>query len=61
LSNDKAQEYFKKTVLPIIVALSKYEDIGDNHNLKTVRPLDINYARKIAYMYNVKEKSFLIL
>lgn len=53
LSNDKAQEYFKKTVLPIIVALSKYEDIGDNHNLKTVRPLDINYARKIAYMYNV--------
>lgn len=53
LSNDKAQEYFKKTVLPIIVALSKYEDIGDNYNLKTVRPLDINYARKIAYMYNV--------
>lgn len=53
LSNDKAQEYFKKMVLPIIVALSKYEDIGDNHNLKTVRPLDINYARKIAYMYNV--------
>lgn len=53
MSNDKAQEYFKKTVLPIIVALSKYEDIGDNHNLKTVRPLDINYARKIAYMYNV--------
>lgn len=55
LSNDKAQEYFKKTVLPIIVALSKYEDIGDNHNLKTVRPLDINYARKIAYMYNVNK------
>ncbi|QKF77340.1 McrB family protein [Arcobacter defluvii] len=53
LSNDKAQEYFKKKVLPIIVALSKYEDIGDNYNLKTVRPLDINYARKIAYMYNV--------
>ena len=53
LSNDKAQEYFKKMVLPIIVALSKYEDIGDNYNLKTVRPLDINYARKIAYMYNV--------
>ena len=55
LDDKKAKEYFENIVRPILIALSKYEDIGDNHTLKTVRPLDINYARKIAYMYNVNK------
>lgn len=55
LSNDKAQEYFKKKVLPIIIALANYKDIGNSNTVKTIRPLDINYARKIAYMYNINK------
>ena len=54
LDENKAKKYFEETVRPIIVALANYADVGDNHGMvKTIRPLDINYARKIAYMYNV--------
>ena len=54
LDENKAKKYFEETVRPIIVALANYADVGDNHDMvKTIRPLDINYARKIAYMYNV--------
>lgn len=49
LDEDTAKQYFETTVRPIIVDLAKFKD------LETTRPLDINYARKIAYMYNVKE------
>lgn len=49
----KAEDYFTKKIRPIIVALANFDDIGDEHQIKTIRPLDINYARKIAYMYNV--------
>lgn len=54
LDEGQAKTYFEEKIRPIIIALSKFEDIGDNHNIvKIIRPLDINYARKIAYMYNV--------
>ena len=54
LGEEKAKEYFENNIRPIVVALANYEDISKNHEtVKTVRPLDINYARKIAYMYNV--------
>lgn len=44
-----AQKYFENNIRPIIIKLAKFED------LKTTKPLDINYARKIAYMYNVEK------
>lgn len=56
LNEEIAKNYFKEKIRPIIVALAKDEDIGESHKtVKTVRPLDINYARKIAYMYNVNK------
>lgn len=55
LEEPKAKEYFEKIVLPIILALANYEDIGNSNTVKTIRPLDINYARKIAYMYNINK------
>lgn len=54
LDEEKAKKYFEEKIRPIIGALVNYDDIGENHEtVKTVRPLDINYARKIAYMYKV--------
>ena len=53
LDEENARKYFENTVRPIIVALANYDDIDNNQRAKTTRPLDINYARKIAYMYNV--------
>lgn len=47
LDGTKAQEYFKKNIRPIINNLAEFNE------LETTKPLDINYARKIAYMYNV--------
>lgn len=44
----KAREYFENNIRPIIIKLASFED------LETTKPLDINYARKIAYMYNVE-------
>jgi len=48
-----AKDYFEKNIRPIIVALANYDNIDESDHIKTVRPLDINYARKIAYMYNI--------
>lgn len=53
LDYEKAQNFFEKRIKPIIIALVNYEDIGEKNNIKTIRPLDINYTRKIAYMYNI--------
>jgi len=54
LNKDDSSTYFNNTIRPIIIALSEYADINDKHEtVKTVKPLDINYARKIAYMYNI--------
>ncbi len=47
ISEKDAEEYFIANVKPIIVNLSRFSDI------ETIKPLDINYARKIAYMYNI--------
>lgn len=47
LSRDKANEFFKNKVGPVVASLSRFEDRPDG-----VTPLEINYARKIAYMYN---------
>jgi hypothetical protein len=55
LDQTKAKQYFEERIKPLIIKLANFEE------LTSTRPLDINYARKIAYMYNVKEKSFLIL
>jgi len=56
LEKEKAEKYFQDNIRPIIVALTNYEAIDENHKIvKTVRPLDINYARKIAYMYNANK------
>lgn len=42
----KATAYFEGKVRPLLVALSRYEPVED------LRPLEINFARKVAYMYN---------
>lgn len=41
-----AEEYFKHVVQPILDGLTKFSDYG------AVTPLEINFARKVAYMYN---------
>lgn len=46
LNVEKARQVFEEKVKPDVVKLTKFED------LNTVSPLGINYARKIAYMYN---------
>jgi len=43
---EEAEGYFKNSVLPKLIQLANFEDIED------IKPLDINYARKVAYMYN---------
>ena len=52
LTKDDAQNYYETTIKPIVISLVKYKDI-DEDKFKAVRPLEINYARKIAYMYNI--------
>ncbi len=47
LSKDEAEEYFKENIKPLIEKLVNYE------NLENIKPFDINYARKVAYMYNI--------
>lgn len=47
LDKEKAETYFETIVKPLIIKLANFED------LSTTKPLDINYARKIAYMYNI--------
>lgn len=42
-----ANAYFEKNIRLLIVKLANFEE------LDSTKPLDINYARKIAYMYNV--------
>ena len=46
IDKDAAKEYFEEKVKPILVKLANYED------LKSVAPLDINFARKVSYLYN---------
>lgn len=41
-----AAEVFERTVRPVLVALSNYDACPD------LKPLEINFARKVAYMYN---------
>ncbi|MCB0753897.1 MAG: AAA family ATPase, partial [Ignavibacteriae bacterium] len=45
VAKEKAENYFDENVKPKLMKLIKFEEI-ENTN-----PLDINYARKIAYMY----------
>lgn len=47
LDQTKAKQYFEERIKPLIIKLANFEE------LTSTRPLDINYARKIAYMYNV--------
>lgn len=47
LNRDNANKFFINTVRPVIASLAGFEDRPDG-----VTPLEINYARKIAYMYN---------
>lgn len=42
-----ANAYFEQKIRPLIVKLANFD------KLDSTKPLDINYARKIAYMYNV--------
>ncbi|QNA89291.1 AAA domain-containing protein [Massilia sp. Dwa41.01b] len=46
VSQAKAQKYFESEVRPVLVALAAYADRDD------LSPLEINFARKVAYMYN---------
>ena len=46
ISQARAQAYFETHVRPVLGALARFEDRED------LRPLEINFARKVAYMYN---------
>jgi hypothetical protein len=46
VSQAAARTYFENQVRPVLVALARFEDRDD------LRPLEINFARKVAYMYN---------
>ncbi|MDN4051760.1 AAA family ATPase [Massilia sp. YIM B02763] len=41
-----ANDFFEKNVRPVLVALANYDSRPD------LRPLETNFARKVAYMYN---------
>jgi len=45
-TGELATEYFEKYVRPKIIELAEFKDIDD------LKPLEINYCRKIAYLYN---------
>lgn len=47
----EAAAFFRDKVLPVLKKLRKLEDISP----KELWPLDVNYARKIAYMFNPGE------
>jgi len=47
LDLDGAEKYFKEKVRPVVSDLAEFKDLPLG-----VTPLEINYARKIAYMYN---------
>lgn len=46
LSKEKASEFFTHNIKPALIALENFEDKDE------VKPLEINYARKISYMFN---------
>lgn len=47
LTKSDAENYFETIIRPIIEKLANFK------NMQSTKPLDINYARKIAYMYNI--------
>ena len=46
VSGKYAEDYFKDIVKPKLISLAKFEAQDD------LKPLDINYCRKVAYLYN---------
>jgi len=46
VSGKNAEDYFEEIVKPKLISLAKFEVQDD------LKPLDINYCRKVAYLYN---------
>ncbi len=46
IDKDKAEKYFKDKII------SKLKELVNFSNIEDIKPLDINYARKVAYLYN---------
>jgi len=46
ITGEPATDYFENNVRPKLIELAEFKDIDD------LKPLEINYCRKIAYLYN---------